>query len=154
MNANIRQLDNGSEKDLVAVATFEHDLKEEIGGRNTAFLEEAFRETRQEFESMASFRGRRDILVAEVCGKPIGYLAYKAEDCKLEVECFYMTPFFRGYGIGTTMIKQVLETAGSRGLKEAKVFSPLAESRKMYEKLGFRIHPRFGENCMILHLDA
>jgi GNAT superfamily N-acetyltransferase len=102
---------------------------------------------------MAEFRGRRDIILAEVGGKAVGYIAYALSDSELEIDSLYVIPFFRGQGIGTSMIKRVLETAKSR-YSQVKVLAPLSESRKLYEKLGFRLYPKLGENCMILHLDA
>lgn len=154
MEFKLRGVDNESERDYRAVATLEHNLREEIGGKNTVLLEKAFEETGNEFLANQNFRGRRDILLAEICGQPIGYLAYKSYDKLLEVEGFYVNPCFRGCGIGTAMIKQVLDSVRMREIKEVKVIAPLPESRKMYERLGFKPCPKFGENGMLLHIDA
>jgi GNAT superfamily N-acetyltransferase len=153
MEAKIRKVDTESKKDSWAVAKLEHGLKEEIYGKDTVRLEGTVEETEQEFESMASFNGRRDILLAEVGGEPVGYITYAQSDGRLEIDSFYVIPFFRGHGIGTAMIKQVLETAGFR-YSEVKLLAPLKESRKIYERFGFKPYPRCGENCMLLHLDA
>lgn len=154
MDFKIREIDTGKEKDLWAVANLEHNLREEIGGKNTVQLEKAVDETQHEFEDISSFMGRRDIILAEVGGKAVGYITYSSSDFGLEIETFYVTPCFRKHGIGTAMIKQLLERAGSSGLNYIKVVAPLAESRKMYERLGFKPYPRFGEAGMLLHIDA
>jgi GNAT superfamily N-acetyltransferase len=84
------------------------------------------------------------VLVAEVEGEPVGFLAYElreAEDTG-EVQLLAVHPAHQNRGIGTALNRRALEEMRAAGMKKAVVGTGgdegHAPARRSYEKAGYR----------------
>ena len=95
----------------------------------------------------ACLRGEGRILVADVHGMIVGYTAFQCQqpacltiEREVVVWDLYVTPPWRGYGIGRTLLGRADAYARERGA-ERLILTTLArnaEGRAMYARCGFR----------------
>ena len=82
------------------------------------------------------------VIVAEVDGKIVGYATFKInrEDLIGIVSNNAVDPDYQGRGIGTTMIKWILNHFRREKLKVSEVTTLIIDkpAQRVYEKLGFR----------------
>ena len=70
-----------------------------------------------------------------------------------EVNRVYVVPEARRQGLGRRLMAEIERLARERGLRELRLDtrSDLVESRRLYERIGYREVPRFGENPYAAH---
>jgi ribosomal protein S18 acetylase RimI-like enzyme len=93
-----------------------------------------------------------DVLVAEIDGALVGSvtvarsgtsLAPIAAADELEFRMLAVAKTARGKGIGTTLVRHVLDLAAAEGLRAVvlSTMTPMVEARRLYERLGFERVP-------------
>ncbi len=94
-------------------------------------------------EAVCREREKTRVLVAELEGRVVGFLAYeiKAEDEIGEVQLLAVHPEYQNRGIGTALSNWALDDMRAGGMKIARVETggdpPHAPARRSYEKAGY-----------------
>lgn len=88
------------------------------------------------FRSECSF-----LLVAEVSGKPCGYVGMYIVCGEGEITNLAVLSDYRRYGIGSSLIEELCKTAGVSRLN-LEVRESNAGARLLYEKMGFKVDGR------------
>ncbi len=99
---------------------------------------------REAVETLCRQRDRTVVLVAEVDGTPVGFVAYEVrpKDGTAEVLLLAVHPDYQNRGIGTQLNERALEELEAAGVKLVELCaggdSSHAPARRSYEKVGFR----------------
>jgi ribosomal protein S18 acetylase RimI-like enzyme len=94
------------------------------------------------------------LLVAHRGDAVLGCAGLRFIDDELgEVNRVYVAPEARRRGLGRRLMAEIERLARERGLRELRLDtrSDLVESRGLYERIGYREVPRFGENPYAAH---
>lgn len=89
-------------------------------------------------------KNKKNVYVTELNGKAVGFFTYTLDKTTKigTVGENGIHPDYRGQGIGSMQLKQVLQILRANGMKYAEVATGLNEghlpARRMYEKAGFR----------------
>jgi ribosomal protein S18 acetylase RimI-like enzyme len=116
--------------------------------------DEDVREALREFPSDGLEPPGGLLVVAHRDGTAAGCAGLRFIDAELgEVNRVYVAPEGRRQGLGRRLMAEIERLARERGLRELRLDtrSDLVESRRMYEALGYREVPRFGENPYAAH---
>lgn len=96
---------------------------------------------KMQFEAQAADYSRNymeaDFSVIEVDGAPAGRLYVERQPGEIRLIDIALVPAFRGRGIGTGLLRDLLEEADAKGKGvslHVEVFNP---ARRLYERLGF-----------------
>lgn len=90
--------------------------------------------------------GQRSTLVAEVDGRPIGFVGFGASrdqddnpDLVGEIYAAYVHPAHWGQGAGTTLLQRAIADLRDQGFTEITVWTLTqnSQARRFYEKMGF-----------------
>ena len=84
----------------------------------------------------ASPRGRFDVV--EVDGRPVGRLSVDVRPTDVRIVDIALLPEFRGRGIGSALIRQVLAEAAGLGRTASIHVEVHNRAAELYERLGFR----------------
>ena len=89
---------------------------------------------------------RGQIVVAEVDGQIVGFVAVVEQDEKAEIDGLFVDPHLSRQGIGSALVANAVHDARRQGLSLTVIASP--EARIFYEKCGFTVEgdtdTRFG----------
>ena len=97
------------------------------------------------FHARAWQRRKPDIITYD--GKPIGTIAtIESQDC-LEISQFFVLPSHQNEGIGTYLLKRVLDKADQLGLLSRLAFLRSNPVKSLYLRNGFRISSIDGGFC-------
>jgi GNAT superfamily N-acetyltransferase len=77
-------------------------------------------------------------LVVEVDGEPAGRLLLARVEREIRVVDIALLPRYRGAGIGTRLLRDVIAEADAGGLAVSLHVEPWSQARRLYERLGFR----------------
>lgn len=77
--------------------------------------------------------------IIQVGGDPIGSLSVEDRTYSLFIAYIALLPAYQGQGIGTQLIRHVLEEATQRGVPVTLTVLKVNPARTLYERLGFRI---------------
>ena len=116
--------------------------------------EDDVREALREFPSDGLQPPGGLLLVAHRDDDVVGCAALRFIDAGLgEVNRVYVAPEARRQGLGRRLMAEIERLARERGLRELRLDtrSDLVESRRLYERIGYREVPRFGENPYAAH---
>jgi ribosomal protein S18 acetylase RimI-like enzyme len=116
--------------------------------------EEDVREALREFPSDGLQPPGGLLLVAHRGDDAVGCAGLRFIDDGLgEVNRVYVAPQARRHGLGRRLMAEVERLARERGIRELRLDtrSDLVESRRLYERIGYREVPRFGENPYAAH---
>lgn len=80
---------------------------------------------------------RVDVIEAE--GAPVGCLAVAEHDDHVFVDRIALLPSWQGLGIGTRLMRQVIDDAERRDLPVRLSVLDNNPARRLYERLGFRV---------------
>jgi ribosomal protein S18 acetylase RimI-like enzyme len=84
-----------------------------------------------------SFRANTHQVVL-VDGEPAGILAVEIHDRHLQLEKIYLSPAFQRQGVGTQLVKQLIEFVRmSKKPIRLRVLAANSAARRLYERLGF-----------------
>jgi ribosomal protein S18 acetylase RimI-like enzyme len=77
--------------------------------------------------------------VVLVGGEPAGRLFVHRREASIHVMEIGLLPEFRGRGVGSRLLRAVLDEAAARGVKATINVEPANPARRLYERLGFRV---------------
>ena len=103
-------------------------------GAREAFLEHQF--TAQDHHYRANYPGAT-FDVIEVNGKPAGRLYVHRGQDEIRIMDIALAPPFRGRGIGTGLLRELMEEAGASGRALSIHVEMNNPARRLYERLGF-----------------
>jgi putative acetyltransferase len=90
------------------------------------------------------------LLLALADDQPAGCVAlHKLEDGICEMKRLYVRPQFRGTGIGSQLVRSVIESAVSMGYLRMRldtIASQMQDAVRMYRRVGFVEIPAYSEN--------
>lgn len=95
-------------------------------------------------ESIKRATEQEELLVAEFHAKVVGFIHYVLHediidgDLNAFITAFYVTPSFRGKGVGSLLLKEVIEDSLSKGAAGVETSTIYREAKKFYEKRGFK----------------
>lgn len=89
---------------------------------------------------------RTRTLVSEEDGDAVGFLSYRIDGAEAELLWIAVRPSSRGAGVGSALMKKLLEEIMDKNVKSAWLatlasttpFPPFESTRKFHEKFGFR----------------
>jgi len=93
-------------------------------------------------------------LVAQVAEKPVGCGALRAFAPGIgEIKRMWVSPEFRGRGVGRTLLQALERAARDRDLRSVRLdtHSSLAEALRLYRASGYREIPRFNDSPYARH---
>lgn len=148
MNFDIRLFRNSDSHDLVELTflAFEpvfSSFKKILGPKIYPILYPDWRKTQKEGVELVSTDEKYTLLVAEVDGKVVGYLAYELHenDKSGEVQLLAVHPDYQNQGVGTALNLFALQKMKEGGMNLAVVGTGGDEShapaRRSYEKAGY-----------------
>ena len=106
-------------------------------------------EARQlEFHAEEYLAHNSHILLAH--GQPIGWFAAHQEDSLFLIDHLYLLPTVQGQGIGTHILRMLLQTADANGLVVRLDVLKVNPARRLYERCGFSI---IGANDHFFHME-
>lgn len=121
-----------------------------------AFTDKCFEELGKNFEPSGRHAFYNDIenaFEAFYClidkDNVIGTVALKKiDDYTVELKALYLDSSYRGKGLGSRMIKKVIDEAKNRGFKRIVLdsMSQYKEALRLYGKFGFRDTERYNDN--------
>lgn len=83
--------------------------------------------------------GDETYLVVERAGEPIGRMYVHERDGTVRLVDIALLPHWRGRGIGTTLLRDLLADADRRGLRAELHVERWNPARRLYERLGFTV---------------
>ena len=136
--ASLRPVTEADREFLLALysGTREEELAQvdwEEGARE-AFLEHQF--IAQDHHYRANYPGAT-FDVIEVDGEPAGRLYVHRGDDEIRIMDIALAPAFRGRGIGTALLRDLMEEAGASGRALSIHVEINNPARRLYERLGF-----------------
>ena len=103
-------------------------------------IEELFGWRGDEFES-ANFRNKfyheQDSSIIIVDGEAVGWLAVQRDRKKIHLDGIYLTAFVQNRGIGTSILRLLMEEAKAARLPLILSAAKINRAVKLYERLGF-----------------
>ena len=110
---------------------------------------------RQQFEAQdRDYRGRHpraSFLVVKCDGRRAGRLTVSRLDSEVRIVDIVLAPGFRGRGIGTALLGDVITTASEHGLPVTLHVERWNPARRLYERLGFREVARSVVHVLLEH---
>jgi ribosomal protein S18 acetylase RimI-like enzyme len=103
-------------------------------GAREAFVEQQF--AAQDGHYRANYPGAT-LDVIEVDGSPAGRLYVHRGPSDIRIMDIALAPSFRGRGIGTGLLKELMEEAGASGRKLSIHVEQNNPARSLYDRLGF-----------------
>jgi ribosomal protein S18 acetylase RimI-like enzyme len=92
------------------------------------------------------------LLLALSDGQPAGCVALHAlEEGVCEMKRLYVRPQFRGSGVGSQLVRQLIESATAMGYQRMRldtVAEEMQDALRMYQRLGFVEIPPYRDNPM------
>ncbi len=108
--------------------------------------------SQSEAEAMARVRAYLDVAqVIEVNGQSVGVIKVSEESKSLRIVQLQLLPTHQGLGIGTALVRAVLEQAHVRGAKVTLSVLRVNHAQRLYERLGFRV---VGEDEFSFHMES
>ncbi len=151
MNWLIRTFDDKDLEEIVKVSLLAWEpvfvsFKQILGPVIYSFLYPNWRKSQAEgVEAICKDSERVSVLVAELRGKVVGFLAYQIKGQTGEVELLAVHPDHQGLGIGTELNNRALEEMKAAGVVMVEVGTGGDEShapaRRSYEKAGYTSLP-------------
>ena len=90
--------------------------------------------------------------LARVDGQPAGAARWRPTDHGVKLERFAVLPAFRGHGVGTALVRQVLADVQAEAPEAAQVYlHAQLRAIPLYERTGFRKVGELFEECDIQH---
>ena len=86
----------------------------------------------------------RELLVAEEDSRIIGFIHYVVHEDIIDggpnsfISAFYVTPAYRGRGVGTLLLKEAIEDSLARGAVGVETSTIHAAAKKLYERNHFK----------------
>lgn len=121
-----------------------------------AFTDKCFEELGKKFEPSgrhASYNNIENAFEVFYCltvkDNVIGTVALKKiDDYTVELKALYLDSSYRGKGLGSRLIKKVIDEAKNRGFKSIVLdsMSQYKEALRLYGKFGFRDTERYNDN--------
>ncbi len=151
MNWQIRSFDDKDLTEIVEVSLLAWEpvfvsFKQILGPEIYSFLYPNWRQSQKEgVEAFCKDREKVSVLVAELGGRVVGFLAYQVRGQTGEVELLAVHPDYQGLGIGTELNNRALEEMKAAGVVMVEVGTGGDEShapaRRSYEKAGYTALP-------------
>jgi ribosomal-protein-alanine N-acetyltransferase len=123
--------------------------------------EEAFRPKNPAYDLFIYLSYSSDLLVADIGGKVIGYIAVMDMNSSSKIISFAVKKEFRGHGVGSMLLDRAIERCKSRGKRsvilEVRVSNEMAQL--LYKKKGFKVvdviagYYKDGEDAYLMVLD-
>jgi len=89
---------------------------------------------RAKFEENYSER-ESEIVVLD--GADVGWLSVRRDARGMDIDAIYLLPAAQNRGIGTTLVREVIEEARASGLPLTVSTAKINPARRLYERLGF-----------------
>ncbi len=147
MDWQIRVFDDKDLDEIVGVSLLAWEpvfasFRQILGPKIYSFLYPDWRESQKEgVEAFCKDRENTSVLVAELDGKVVGFVAYQIRGQTGEVELLAVHPDYQSLGIGTGLNKRALEEMKAAGVVLVEVGTGGDEShapaRRTYEKSGY-----------------
>ena len=102
--------------------------------QKAAFLAMQFEAQTQHYDE---YFGEADFLIVESAGAPIGRLSVYRDDGELQVIDIALVPQWRGRGIGTALMQDLLDEARTTGRTVSIYVEHFNPARHLYDRLGF-----------------
>jgi len=71
-------------------------------------------------------------------GQPIGRIYIDRRECEIRIMDFTLLPAFRGQGIGTPILRRVMDEAAQTGKNVSINLDAFSTSHRLFERLGFK----------------
>jgi ribosomal protein S18 acetylase RimI-like enzyme len=122
------------------------------GGRAPAAEDERLEQRLGEFFLVAERKGRIVGFAigaagpVDVIGREMARGSFPGQDTYLEVQDLYVAPAFRNQGIGSRLMRAVLDAGIAHGLRHSMVYTSNADyarAGRFYERFGYRIDHLF-----------
>jgi ribosomal protein S18 acetylase RimI-like enzyme len=108
--------------------------------------------SQSEAEAMARVRAYLDVAqIIEANGQSVGLLKVLEESESLRIVQLQILPTHQGLGIGTSLVRALLEQAHAQGTKVTLSVLRVNHARRLYERLGFRV---VGEDEFSFHMES
>jgi ribosomal protein S18 acetylase RimI-like enzyme len=108
--------------------------------------------SQSEAEAMARVRAYLDVAqIIEANGQSVGLLKVLEESESLRIVQLQFLPTHQGLGVGTSLVRAVLEQAHAQGTKVTLSVLRVSHARRLYERLGFRV---VGEDEFSFHMES
>ena len=151
MNWQIRTSDDKDLDEIVEVSLLAWEpvfvsFRKILGPEIYSFLYPNWQESQKEgVEAFCKDREKVRVLVAELGGRVVGFLAYQIRGQTGEVELLAVHPDYQSLGIGTELNNRALEEMKAAGVVMVEVGTGGDEShapaRRSYEKAGYTALP-------------
>ncbi len=116
---------------------FSYQVKKAAEGEYIALMFDWDEDVQRGFHAKAWQEQKPDIIAYD--GKPIGTIATtESEDC-IEIGQFFILPEYQNKGIGTYLLKNILEKADQLGMNVTLRFLRNNQVKSLYVRNGFRI---------------
>lgn len=102
-----------------------------------------------EDEELQRFLGGLDLTLTQVItvlGRDAGMLITTEDAGEIFLRQISLLPAFQNRGIGTEVVRDLLDRAGRSGRRVRLQVSPGNPARRLYERLGFVVYERAGEH--------
>jgi GNAT superfamily N-acetyltransferase len=94
---------------------------------------------RREENNFARFFKLNEVRIITADGKDVGWIQEQISETSINLGSFYVTPGMQGRGIGTQVLRMLLERAASESKRMTLAVAKINPARQFYEKCGFRI---------------
>ena len=116
---------------------FSYQVKKAAEGEYIALMFDWDEDVQRGFHAKAWQERKPDIITYD--GKPIGTIATtESEDC-IEIGQFFILPEYQNKGIGTYLLKNILEKADQLGMNVTLRFLKNNPAKSLYLRNGFRL---------------
>lgn len=131
-------------------ATSEDDLQTVFGIRRTVFVEE---QRVPEAEEYDEFESSSRHFLAHSNGEPCGTARWRFTENNVKLERFAVLPDFRGHGVGSALVRAVLDDVASQSAAEGKLryLHAQVSAIPLYTKFGFQVVGGLFYECDIAH---
>jgi GNAT superfamily N-acetyltransferase len=79
----------------------------------------------------------RESKIVVLDGADVGWLSVRRDADGIDIDAIYLLPAAQNRGIGTTLVRDVIEEAGACGLPLTVSTAKINPARNLYERLGF-----------------
>lgn len=93
---------------------------------------------RREEEKFAQFFRLEEVRIITADGRDVGWIQEQISDTSINLGSFYILPTMQGRGIGTEVLRMLLEGAARESKTMTLAVVKINPARQFYEKRGFR----------------